>query len=75
MASRCDGIADCSDAFDEKNCTMIIFENGLYRKEYPPLEKGTGHTTVSLDIADIHVSNVEEFVQVFHVKFFIQVTW
>ena len=75
MAGRCDGIADCNDAFDEKSCTMIYFEPDLYRKEYPPLDKESGHTGVDIDLADIHVSAVDEFVQIFHVKFFIQLTW
>ena len=75
MSRRCDAIDDCQDAFDERNCSMIIVDLGLYRKEYPPLEKETGYTTISIDFGDVRVSAVDEFVQTFHVKFFIQVTW
>ena len=75
MESRCDGISDCLDAFDEMNCTMILFDSDLYRKEYPPLEKETGHTEVVIDLANIHVSAVEEFLQIFHTSFLTQLTW
>ena len=54
---------------------MILFDTDLYRKELPPLEKETGRTTVHIDLVDIHVSAVDEFLQIFHVKFFFQLKW
>lgn len=75
MESRCDGISDCHDSFDEINCTMILFDSLLYRKEYPPLQKDLGQASVSVDFTEIEVSAIDEFLQIFHASFLIQLTW
>ena len=74
MAKRCDGITDCFDDFDELNCTLVIINEQLYRKESPPLEKErVVHVLANVTILDIGIIN--EMKQTFAVKFSIAIQW
>ena len=74
MEKRCDGAADCFNDFDEKNCRMVIPNEQLYRKEYPPLGKDR-NIQVLADVTLLDIANVDEIQEAFSVKFSILLQW
>ena len=54
MEKRCDGVEDCRDTSDERNCRKLIMREG-YKKELAPAPKGGENVEVdfSLSLLDI----------------------
>ena len=74
MMKRCDGISDCINDFDEINCTLVLLNEQLYRKESPPLEmNGIIEVKVNLTILDIGI--IDEIKQTVDIKFSIWIQW
>lgn len=74
MIKRCDGHADCFNNFDEINCTLVIVNKQLYRKESPPLGDDTV-VNVQASITLLSIGNIDELKQTFTAKFIALIQW
>ena len=74
MIKRCDGHTDCFNNFDEINCTLVIIDKHLNRKESPPLgdEKDIN---VQANITLLSIGSIDELKQTFVAKFIIVIQW
>jgi hypothetical protein len=75
MSQRCNGIPDCKDNFDEKNCNMIIIDKQLYQKEIPPLSKAEEKVKVLVNVSIIAIESFNEIEMVFKTKFSMNLKW
>lgn len=74
MSKRCDGIADCIENFDEKNCTMVAFNNDLYHKEQPPLNHEGNYSKIKISL-EINVGTMNEVENVLQLNIFVHLEW
>ena len=72
---RCDGAGDCEDNFDEKNCIMLIANDELYRKDYPPLENNRGYVLINNSITILSFGQINEIEEAYTVKFHLRLMW
>ncbi len=75
MENHCDGVADCENNFDELNCSMLLMDQNLYRKEYPPLQMNRKGTIIKISFSILSFGNFEEIDMKFTVKFLILLEW
>jgi hypothetical protein len=75
LKKRCDGIADCTDKFDETNCEMVIIDDKLYQKEHPPLDQETHQTIVKINVYVLSIDNLDEIEMTISVKFIVKLCW
>jgi hypothetical protein len=75
VGKHCDGVSDCENNFDELNCSMILIDPNLYRKEYPPLQMDGQGTIVKISLKIIAIGNIKETDMTFSTKFFLQLQW
>merc|ERR1711894_295156 len=45
MEERCNQLPNCRDKSDERNCTILLLEDG-YNKNIPPISGGAGNSVV-----------------------------
>ena len=74
LDKRCDGIADCADNSDEINCTMIVFNDDLYRQESPPLNSDGNKARVLVQF-EITVGNVNELENFISMNVMVRLEW
>ena len=72
---RCDGAGDCEDNLDEKNCTMVITNDELYRKDYPPLENNRGYVLINSSITILSFGQINEIEEAYNAKFHLRLMW
>jgi hypothetical protein len=75
IKKRCNGVADCEDKLDERHCGMVIMDEDIYKKEYPPITKKTLHTDVKVEITMFSVDNFNEIEMTFTAKFSVHLHW
>jgi hypothetical protein len=75
MEYHCDGVADCENNFDELNCSMLLMDQNLYRKEYPPLQMNRKGTIIKISVLIISLGNFEEIDMRFTIKFLVLLEW
>ena len=75
MWKRCNGVADCDSNFDEINCNLILIDERLYQKVYPPNEVDGSETKVNVSLSIVSIGNFQELDMTFGVKFLIQLKW
>ena len=78
MEKRCDQVTNCRDKSDEKECKLIIFEDG-YNKNIPPTGKTKDEVViparVSISISLMKVVEIEETDHSIHLQFQITLSW
>ena len=75
MENHCNGVSDCKNNFDELNCSMVIMDPNLYRKEYPPLQADGKGTIIKISFSILSIGSFDEIEMTFKVKFLIQLEW
>ena len=79
MKRRCDQLPDCEDRSDEKNCQLIILDEG-YNKDVPPFHMDysrdifiPAEVKVSIDL--FNVMSIDEVENTIDLKFGIKMEW
>ena len=72
---RCDGRADCDNNFDEKNCTLVINDEELYRKDSPPLGKNGEKLPINVSVAILSFGRIDETIEIFYLRFLLKLQW
>ncbi len=75
LDKRCDGVADCDDKFDEKNCEVVIIDKDLYQKNHPPGITETLQTNVDIDFEIISIDYFDEIQMTYSIKFKVELKW
>ena len=75
MEKRCNGVVDSDYSFDELNCSMVLIDNYLYQKEYPPHEKDGSETKVNISVTIFSIGSFQELDMSFGIKLLIQLQW
>ena len=72
MEERCNQVPDCRDKSDERECKLIVFEDG-YNKNIPPIRGafngGPVPTDVNISITLMKVVEIEETDHSIHLQF------
>jgi len=66
---------DCKDGFDEKNCSLLILDTELYRKEMPPMGMDGENSEIFVNMSILNFVTIDEIEQSFQLKFFLQLWW
>ena len=78
MEERCNQVPDCRDKSDERQCQLIVLEDG-YNKNIPPIGRAVGGgaipTNVSIAITLMKVVEIEEVDHSIHLQFQISLEW
>ena len=79
MRRRCDQLPNCRDSSDEKNCQLIILDEG-YNKDVPPFQMNypkdiiiPAKVSVSIDL--FNVMSIDEVENTIDLKFGIKMEW
>ena len=78
MEERCDQLTDCRDSSDEKECRLLVLEDG-YNKKVPPITTGANRTVmkakvvISIDL--LKIVRLEEVNHKIEFKFGIVLAW
>ena len=73
MDLRCNQLSDCRDKSDEKNCRILILEDG-YNKEVPPVSSNDPvNVSISIDLLRLVDINEEDYS--IEIKFEISLEW
>ncbi len=75
MESHCNAMSDCENNFDELNCSMVIMDPNLYRKEYPPMQNDGKGTLIKISFTILSIGSFDEIDMTFTVKFLIRLEW
>ena len=74
MRFRCDGVFQCKDKSDEDHCDVIMIDEGVYNKEFPPRNHGKPVDVKVYFIIDA-IQNIKEIDMTFSAKFTISLEW
>jgi hypothetical protein len=75
LEHRCDGVPDCENSFDEKNCNLFEADSENYRKELEPHQRNDQRTNVWINIRIFSVGSIDETDMTFSAKFLIELEW
>ena len=74
MEKRCNQLSDCRDKSDEKNCKVLVLEEG-YNKFVPPIDLKDLMTNVSLSLDLLKLVDINEDDYSIEIQFQITLKW
>jgi len=72
---RCDGTSDCQNDDDEKNCTMILFNEELYNKASMPKGLNGEKQFITVTVEIFNVGPIDETQENFDLTFLLKLQW
>ena len=75
LSKRCDGIPDCENYSDEKNCKIVFADEELYRKDLPPLQAEGKLIPLWINLEVIDVGKIDETEMTIAVKLHFHLEW
>ena len=72
---RCNGVPDCENSFDEKNCNLFEADNENYRKELEPRQRNDQRTNIWINLKIFSLSSIDETDMTFSTKLLIELEW
>ena len=74
MEERCNQLPNCRDKSDERNCQILLLEDG-YNKNIPPITGVNNRVNVNISITLMKVVEIEEVDHSIHLQFQISLQW
>ena len=74
MEERCNQLPNCRDKSDERNCQILLLEDG-YNKNIPPISGEHNRADVGISITLMKVVEIEEVDHSIHLQFQISLQW
>ena len=71
---RCNQLSDCRDKSDERNCDILVLEEG-YNKKLPPFDSSDPNVDVSVSINLLRLVDIDEEDYSIEIQFEITLVW